>query len=222
MYVPNTIQTPIFNNKNELHLAGFWGLNGYNFQSSYLLSENIGFFGDYSFIKPKENEHKNFHEHNFLEAGVLYNYNSDKNINRDNLISIQTFVGFGHGSAKGDVKNVFKDTSIVFAKSDFNRYSIQMNLTHKGNKLSSLSLYRDGGVAFRFSVVDFYNLKSQIANADRHFTNIYMELGGFSHVGFENVQAEIQGFFCYDLLKKLDTRNIFFYLSLGFHVNFSL
>lgn len=229
IYLPNAIQTTVFNHKKELHFGGTIGISGTDLQSAYSLTNNFGIFGDYSFSNAKANsvaENGEGHSHFFAEGGISYYHTSDEFpgifFGMDRLFdtfSFETFVGFGHGISKGDVDNVFKDTSNVFTSSDFNKYSIQLNLASLDQDNAITSMF---AITFKLAAVDHYNFKSEIANVNRHFTNIYFGYGGFNKIGFKNFKLELQLMIYTTFSKELDAKYVPFNLSVGFHFNFDL
>jgi hypothetical protein len=53
-YVPNALNTPLFNNKGEIHIAANTGISGFDPQLAYAVTDNIGVMvnGSFRIIHP--------------------------------------------------------------------------------------------------------------------------------------------------------------------------
>jgi len=94
-YVPNVINTPLLNNKNEIQASVYGGTSGFDPQLAYAITNNIGVMLNGSF-ENRSDTTNDFHKHNFVELGVGY-------FNKFNNNGIFEFYG-GYGFGKLQVK----------------------------------------------------------------------------------------------------------------------
>lgn len=72
MYMPNTINTPLFGEKGDLEVAAYTALNGYDVQAAYAPTDHIGVMLNTNFLDNSTDSTMNFHRHFFIEGGVGY------------------------------------------------------------------------------------------------------------------------------------------------------
>ncbi len=98
-YVPNVINTPLFNNQGEFQASVNGGLAGFDPQISYALTDNIGVMLNASFTDRTSDSTNNFHKHKFVEMGLGY-YQKMGNSGR-----FETYAGAGFGSLRAEYEN---------------------------------------------------------------------------------------------------------------------
>lgn len=129
MYIPNTRNTPLFNNKGEFKGSAFIG-TGVDLQGALALTDNFAVMGSYSFLSENRNDPldptiKFKRKNNFFEGGLGY-YKA----NRQRRIEL--FVGYGQG--KGTTTGQYNFFFQTFGQQElvvtgkYNRFFIQPSI----------------------------------------------------------------------------------------------
>jgi len=139
-YVPNSLNTPMFSNKGDIHVNINTGISGFDPQLSYAVTDNIGIMLNGSFLSATSDSSDNFHKHQFLEIGTGY-YRKIGTSGR-----FETFGGLGYGRVKAEYEN---DLWQSHADVDNIRIFIQPSIGVASDVF-------DGSFSSRFVVVNMY------------------------------------------------------------------
>jgi hypothetical protein len=94
-YIPNVVNAPMLQKKGDIQLNLNTGISGFDPQTSYAISNNIGIMLNGSFSKWNSNSTENFRRHNFVEIGGGY----FKGFGDIGIFETYTGAGFGNISA---------------------------------------------------------------------------------------------------------------------------
>lgn len=79
VYVPNTVHTPLLEEKGDLQVGGYVGASGVDLQAAAALTDHVGAFADFSIatesdpVNDDEANNEDFdHRHRFGEVGIGY------------------------------------------------------------------------------------------------------------------------------------------------------
>ncbi|SEK73372.1 hypothetical protein SAMN04487910_0975 [Aquimarina amphilecti] len=197
-YVPNTINTPLFNEKGEIQVAIHSGTSGLDPQLSYAITNHIGLQLNGNYFMNASNVSGKIFDHYYAEIAPGY-YSKINSIFR-----FETYGGFGLGKMEVERENELWDVNTDI---NLNRIFIQ----------SSIGLTNDivdTSFTTRFAVV---NLNQNSVKR----TGLFIEPVLTTKVGYKYVKAVFQFGFSFDL----DTNNIYFrnsqplLLSIGIQIN---
>lgn len=111
VYVPNVVNVPLHNNKDELQIACYTGIAGIDPQISYAISDDIALMCNGSFVRRGEIGSDNFRHQNFLELGLGY-FSSISKKGR-----FEVYGGGGYGSLQskysGSLWDDYNDVSLI-------------------------------------------------------------------------------------------------------------
>lgn len=119
VYVPNTVNVPLFTNRNEIQASLHAGTSGFDPQIAYAVTDHLGLMVNASFMNNTSDSTDNFHKHRFFEGGAgYYTHFATRG-------KFETFLGFGSGRVSSLYSN-----NIWTSSSDarFNRIFIQPSL----------------------------------------------------------------------------------------------
>jgi hypothetical protein len=71
-YIPNVVNTPLLTGKNDLNLAVYTSTAGFDAQSSFAVTDQIGIMANGSWADRTSDSSNNFHKHAFFEGGLGY------------------------------------------------------------------------------------------------------------------------------------------------------
>ncbi|MBN1416040.1 MAG: hypothetical protein JW973_13140 [Bacteroidales bacterium] len=71
-YVPNVVNSPVFNNEGEFQGSLHAGLAGYDAQFAYAITDHVGVMLNGSYANRTSDSTDNFHKHKFAEIGAGY------------------------------------------------------------------------------------------------------------------------------------------------------
>lgn len=91
LYVPNSVNTPMLNEKGDFNAAASYGLAGLDLHTAYALNDKIGIMVNGSYMNETSDSTDNFHKHIFVEAGAGYYKTFGK------FIQFETYGGYGIG-----------------------------------------------------------------------------------------------------------------------------
>jgi hypothetical protein len=157
VYVPTKNNVPLLSGKGEFQ--GYVGAGvGFNVQSAYALTDNIGVAANYLYAKSggRNNDNDSFkHQAGELAIGFY------KNIRSDLCFEVYTGVGIGKGNADqaGDFLS-----STISANSKYNKFFIQP-------AVGSTEKWLRWNVSLKCSLVDFTSINVQ-ESGDPDITNV--------------------------------------------------
>ncbi len=114
-YIPNMVNTPMFNNKGEFQANIATGTSVFDAQVAYSVTDHIGLMVNSSFADHTDDSTDEFHKHMIFEGGVGY-YNKIGTKGR-----YEIFGGYGFGEVEG-YEESFTDS---YADAKFRRFFIQ-------------------------------------------------------------------------------------------------
>jgi hypothetical protein len=116
-YIPNVINAPLLNNKNEAQLGGYYGVSGLDGQFNYAITNKFGLMLNASYSNRTSDTNSNYHKHSFVEGGFGY-YSNNKS-----KAHFEVFTGFGYGIS--DIKADGLFGSEIISKNTFTRIFFQ-------------------------------------------------------------------------------------------------
>jgi hypothetical protein len=138
VYIPNTINTPLFKHEGELQLAVYAGTAGFDPQISYALTNHIGLMVNGSFMSDESDSSTNFHKHQLIEGGIGY-FKSMSDRTR-----FEIFAGYGGGTVQAQYSNILWTD---YADTKMTRFFIQPALGYSTATI-------DAGLALRYVIVN--------------------------------------------------------------------
>jgi hypothetical protein len=98
-YIPNTVNTPLFNGKRQLTANIGTGISGYDPQVAFSVTDHLGVMINSSFANRTSDSTDNFHKHAFIEGGVGYFISPEK------MLVLEAYGGFGAGKVESYYEN---------------------------------------------------------------------------------------------------------------------
>jgi len=205
-YLPNKINTPLFEDKGEIQGSVSRGISGTDAQLAYALTDHIGVMANTSFNSQTSDTTDNFHKHNFAEFGIGYYSNVTDNA----VVSI--YGGYGFGDVKSYTENNLIDNNTTDA--DLKRIFIQPSF-------GVTTDYFDASLAPRFVLMDV-KYSDELLNESSGYHPI-IEPVVTTRFGFKNVKFITQAGLSLPFNgEKLDFDIQPFIFSVGLHLNFDL
>jgi hypothetical protein len=168
-YVPNTLNTPLLNNKGEIQIGINSGIAGFDPQLAYAVTDHIGIMLNGSFRNSTSDSSDAFHKHAFLELAPGYYTNLGK------IGRFEVYGGYGYSRLKA-----YSESGIIesFADASCNRFFIQP-------AIGLTTPIVDFSFASRFALV---NLRQN----DLHFTELFFEPALTCKLGYKYVKGIVQ------------------------------
>jgi hypothetical protein len=144
VYVPTKNNVPLLSGKGEFQ--GYAGAGvGFNFQTAYALTDNIGVAANYLYIKSDDDNTGFKHRAGEIAIGYYKNFQSDL------CFEVYTGVGLGKGNAnqKGDLFS-----STIISSSEYQKFFIQP-------AVGSTEKWLKWNVSLKCSLVDFTSINVQ-------------------------------------------------------------
>jgi hypothetical protein len=161
-YVPNAVNTPMFSQRNEVHVSGLWrGSNDWDLQSAYSVSPHFGVMANGNFASIRKNAEDYTYKRRFGELGAGF-FNSSKPFN------YEVYAGFGTGKTISKDNLSFFGSSNIVTSEYFNRYFIQGSLGVASGRMGP-------SMTSRFVYVDYYKFKIQDASSRHHLSKFFWE-----------------------------------------------
>jgi hypothetical protein len=98
-YIPNTVNTPLFNGKHQVTGNIGTGISGYDPQVAFSVTDHLGIMINSSFANRDNDTTDNFHKHAFVEGGVGYFYNPTPKF------VLECYGGYGIGKVESYYEN---------------------------------------------------------------------------------------------------------------------
>jgi hypothetical protein len=180
LYRPNTVNVPLFKEKNELSVNAGASSNGADIQAAYSITDNIAVMANGSFYNANSTEATGIarKENNFGELGVGYY----KHLGDDIIGEI--FTGFGMGKAYN--QNNYWIELNSFNRVDYNKIFVQPSIGFISNIFELAA-------SIRWSYVDYYNFKSDApvnyGNLPNRSANMFIEPAFTARAGYKSVKV---------------------------------
>lgn len=147
LYVPNTMNVPLFTEKSEKLISVNTGMNGWDLQGAYALTNHVAIVTNASWSPPTQQDGSNFHTHTFVEGGAGYFMKTGESWVFD------VYGGYGWGSVASRMDYVFNGNNQTDRVSGYyNRVFIQPSIGLKRN-------YIELAFSLRGVFLDAYDIK---------------------------------------------------------------
>lgn len=168
-YIPNVINSPMFNNGGELQVSTYASTSGLDAQAAFAISDNVGIMANGSFMDRTDEFNNDYHKHKFIEFGGGY-YDQIERRGR-----YEIFAGFGAGELQAKY-----DNSIWSSYTDVKsyRYFLQPAIGVTGN-------VADFSTAMRVVLIDLYQ-------GSRREKAYFFEPAITGKLGYKHVKAIMQ------------------------------
>ncbi|MFN4234822.1 MAG: hypothetical protein ACK4IK_08455 [Bacteroidia bacterium] len=183
MYRPNTVNVPLFKEKNELSVNAGASSNGANIQAAYSVTEHFAVMVNGSFYNANVTTPTGISriENNFGEAGIGYFSHLG-----ENFIG-EIYSGFGMGKAYN--QNDYWIELNSFNRVDFNKIFVQPSIGFVSNIFELAA-------SIRWSYLDYYNFKSDspinYGNLPNRSANMFIEPALTARAGYKSVKVFAQ------------------------------
>jgi len=205
-YLPNMVNTPLFEDEGEIQASGGIGLSGYDLQLAYAATDHIGVMANSSFLSQTSDTTDEYHKHDFFEVGVGYYTHISDNA------TISLYGGYGLGNVESKVANNLVDED--FTDASFHRLFVQPSI-------GIATKHFDASLAPRLVFVDVEYSQSPLNEASGYQPLIEPVLT--TRFGFENVKFITQAGLSFPFISdNLDFDTQPFMFSIGLHLNFDL
>jgi hypothetical protein len=203
-YIPNVVNTPMFDEQGELQANLSAGVSGTDVQAAYALTDNVGVMLNSSFNRQVSDTTEDYHKHTILEFGLGY-YGSISDYGR-----YEIYGGYGAGRIKGyDEDNIF-DSQITDAT--FGKIFLQPSFGFKSN-------YFDGSMGARIALVrvDYKNDSEGLSEKFHPFVEPVIT----GRLGIKNVKVVSQVGLSFPFKDEhvFDYQPFIFSLGLHFRIN---
>lgn len=208
LYRPNTVNVPLFKEKNEFLVNAGASSNGANLQAAYAVTEHFAVMANGSFYNANITTPTGISriENNFGEIGLGY----FSNLGQDIIGEI--YSGFGMGKAYN--QNNFWIELNSFNRVDFNKIFIQPSIGFVSNIFELAA-------SIRWSYVDYYNFKSDApinyGNLPNRSANMFIEPALTARAGYKSVKVFAQTGFAMPTMPITYSFNPFMF-SLGVNI----
>ena len=180
LYRPNTVNVPLFKEKNELSINAGASSNGADIQAAYSFTDHFAVMANGSFFNANTAEPTGVYrkENNFGELGVGY----FTHIGEDIIGEI--YSGFGMGKAYNQSNYWIELNS--FNRVDYNKIFVQPSIGFVSNIFELAA-------SIRWSYVDYYNFKSDspisYGNLPNRSANMFIEPALTARAGYKSVKV---------------------------------
>jgi hypothetical protein len=172
-YVPNMVNSPMFNNKGEFQATMAAGNGNYDAQTAIAITDNLGIMVNGSYGNETSDSSDNFHKHLFFEGGFGY-YDKIRDI-----WQYEIYGGYGYGRIEGYFANGFLTE---MSSATYNRFFIQPGVG------VSTGIY-DGSFSPRIAIIQMNRTGENIKPGNYH---VFFEPVITSKVGFKYVKFIFQ------------------------------
>jgi hypothetical protein len=213
VYIPNTVNAPLFKSKGELMVSGFGGTNGYDVQFAYAPIDHMVIManGAYQSKDYDSNSLKDYHKHFFGEIGAGYFTELGEKAR------FECIGGYGFGQAETGYDFSFLTTNTGVVKGMYDRYFIQADLGTSSN-----FDYLNTGIAIRGTYVNFYKFTSGNSDFDKTVSNIYIEPAVFIRAGWNYIKFQFEFGGCISTQETPEFNSQPFFISVGLVFNIPL
>jgi len=210
IYVANSYQTPLLDEKGELNGNIQVGSNGSDIQGAYAISDHLGVAAAASYAKMEAVQggtvNEDYHKHTYGEAALTYF--KPFGIGRFELLG-----GLGLGSASAvDNFDFTGSNSEERTDGNYNKVFAQTNIGLETGIIET-------GLSLRLAQVTFTEFETDNQFYDGSEGGTFFEPAVFARLGWKNVKLEAQ----YGVIAKLQDDLYYpyqpFHLSVGLNVN---
>lgn len=183
LYRPNTINVPLFKEKNELSINAGTSRNGADIQAAYSVSNHFAVMANGSFYNINSTNGTNIlrEENNFSEISAGYYTHIGENIIGE------IYPGFGMGRAYN--QNNYRIEQFYFKRVDYHKIFLQPSIGFVSNIFELAT-------SVRWSLVDYYNFKTDYpinyTNLPIKTANIFIEPALTVRAGYKSVKVFTQ------------------------------
>lgn len=214
VYVPNTINTPLFSGAGEISSTTQIAFSGLDQQLAYSVTDHLGVMLNGSFQntgRNPDNISENFQKHTFAEAGAGY-YTV---MGKSNFI-FEVYGGFGLGNFYAKYFPVsYSGSNARISNVDLNRLFVQPAIGLKNRNF-------DLGLALRLSNVNFMRSYTDNIIIDNKTSYFFAEPALSASLGSKNIKGISQIGLSILLNKDKSINYNPFIFSLGVQLNFDL
>jgi hypothetical protein len=183
VYIPNSANAPLFEEKGTLLVSAFGGSNGYDAQLAYGITDHFAVManGSYQSKEFDSNAIDKYHKHMFAEFGGGY-YTKMNDNGR-----FECFGGYGFGQSETAYDYTFFYHNHDILKGTYQRFFVQTDLG-----LSSDFDVVTSGISLRGSYVNFFKFASETKVYNESMAQYYFEPAVFFRVGWKYVKLQFQ------------------------------
>lgn len=179
VYVPNSVHTPMLEDKGDGQVSGFVGSSGFDVQTALGVSDHIGVSADFSYGQRADEEDDDFHRHQFGEVGIGY-FNDISSWSQ-----FEVYGGYGRGQAETVDEYVFITQQEIRATGRYDRFFVQPAL---GFEVGPLRM--NGAV--RLARVNFYEFETSRETQRRNNPVLFYEPALGLSVGTRAARVGVQ------------------------------
>lgn len=173
LYVPNTVNTPIFTEKGEFQASAFAGTSGFDVQVAYAATDHLGFMVNGNFEDYESEPYDEYRKSSFVEFGVGYFEKTESN----SILEIYGGAGFGSIQGLYDDYSFWSNDDIAINASTF-RVFVQPALGMWWDQI-------EGSVAPRLVFVKI--MENSVAQSA-----VFLEPTATIRAGFQKVKVVMQ------------------------------
>ncbi len=203
-YVPNMVNTPMFDEKGELQANLSGGVSGTDAQLSYAISDHLGLMANGSFRNETSDTSNEFHKHHLYEFGIGY-FDHIGHVGR-----YEIFGGLGTGRMSGYDESWVDDP---VGEARFFKIFVQPSVGLKSKVI-------DGNFATRWVLVQTDYSEGNVSGSSTFQPFFEPVLTG--RVGFKYVKITSQLGFSLPVGDKIPFDYQPFIFSLGLHLNINI
>jgi hypothetical protein len=206
VYIPNTVNAPLFSGKGEFNLGAHTGTNGIDIQTAYAFTDHLGIMINGSFMTNDTSQYGDHHKHTFGELGLGY-YNKLGSVFR-----VETFAGFGMGRASAYDSFFFIVPQAIIADGHYSRIFVQTSI-------GASTDFFDGGLTLRGCYVNFYKYTYGGTDFSHKDDDFFFEPVLFARIGWKYIKFQTQFGLSVPMNDNLINYQPFM-MSFGLHFNF--
>lgn len=174
-YIPNAVNVPLLSNQGQFQGSAYSGTSGYDIQTSYALTGNLGLMANGSFYSNTDDSTGNYSKRNFFEGGAGY-YKAFGGSGR-----VEAYGGYGQGTSTYRNSYDLFGPQEVIATGNYRRFFIQPSI-------GTATDFFDAAISLRTCYVNFYQIRSGDLSLDRTVDGIFMEPVITARLGYKQVK----------------------------------
>ncbi len=174
-YIPNAVNVPLLSNQGQFQGSVYSGTSGYDIQTSYALTGNLGLMANGSFYSNTEDSTGDYSKRNFWEGGAGY-YKVFGGAGR-----FETYGGYGQGTSTYRNSYELFGSQEVIATGDYRRFFIQPSI-------GTATDFFDAALSLRTCYVNFYRIKSGDLSLDHSVDGVFIEPTVTARLGYKHVK----------------------------------
>ena len=205
VYTPNVINTPLFTEKGESQINMSVGLNGYDPQLAFALTDHVGIMINGCYQNKQDDSSTvnsiEWHKHIFAEAAIGYYYPIEEKYR------LEIFGGVGQGTVWSHFENNFVSKN---AKANYTRYFLQPNI-------GICTDYYEVSFSPRLSLVDMQLYDEEMSAFNTTGIDIFVEPAITAKFGYKFIKFFVQTGFVLSLSQNVGYNHKPFFFSAGLH-----